>query len=223
MKSNFYYSNACRRIATGLKDILNSQENVLPPSVSNSPRAAGDALENLVSGSLCSLLGDWCKDFSSDFARRAMADLSFIDKEVVCSLVDVKTHRENTGFNMPNLTSVERLSRLYESDKDIFSIIILKYRIDKNHCIKVTDILFAPIEFFDWSCLTIGALGWGQIQISNSNNIHINQGYSRKDWMLEFCDRMEVFYPKEIEKIGERLQRFKDVRTYWENKNDIWK
>ena len=34
---------------------------------------------------------------------------------------------------------------------------------------------FVPIELLDWSCLTLGALGWGQIQIANSNNIVINK------------------------------------------------
>lgn len=39
-----------------------------------------------------------------------MADLAFTDKEGIYSVVDVKTHREDTRFNMPNLTSVERLA-----------------------------------------------------------------------------------------------------------------
>ena len=35
----------------------------------------------------------------------------------------------------------------------------------------------------DWSCLTVGALGWGQIQIKNSNNIVISEQYTKKQWM----------------------------------------
>jgi hypothetical protein len=34
--------------------------------------------------------------------------------------VDVKTHREETAFNMPNLTSVDRLARFYEDDANFF-------------------------------------------------------------------------------------------------------
>ena len=37
----------------------------------------GDALEQLVSENFDSLLGDWCAQYSSDFAWRAMADLAF--------------------------------------------------------------------------------------------------------------------------------------------------
>jgi hypothetical protein len=71
-----------------------------------------------------------------------------------------------------------------------------------------------------WTCLTIGALGWVQIQIANANVIKINAKYSRKKWMLELCDVMLEFYPREIGKIGERINYFKRVRREWEKKSD---
>ena len=58
------------------------------------------------------LLGDWCGEYWSEFARRSMADMAFMDTEGVYSVIDVKTHNEHTRFNMPNLTSVERLTRV---------------------------------------------------------------------------------------------------------------
>ncbi len=45
---------------------------------------------------------------------------------------------------------------------------------------KIEKVTFAPIEFFDWDCLTIGALGWGQIQIANANVVKIVPKNSRK-------------------------------------------
>ena len=69
----------------------------------------------------------------------------------------------------------------------------------------------------DWSCLTVGALGWGQIQIKNSNNIVISEQYTKKQWMLKLCYMLENFYPNEILKIGERIDYFKNVRKFWEN------
>jgi len=58
----------------------------------------------------------------------------FADIDGLCSMVDVKTHREDTAFNMPNLTSVQRLARLYEPDTDYFSLIIIKYRVEGLGC-----------------------------------------------------------------------------------------
>ena len=60
-------------------------------------------MESLVAERFDSFLGNWRREYSSDFARRAMADLAFTDKDGIYSVVDVKTHREDTQFNMPNL------------------------------------------------------------------------------------------------------------------------
>ena len=221
MTSSFYYQGHHIQVAKKIEEYLNSLESFLSPQTASSPRAVGDALELFVADEFDTFLGDWCSEYSSEFARRAMADMAFTDVEGIYSIVDIKTHREDTRFNMPNLTSVERLSRFYESDTNVFSLIMIKYSIHGTE-LEVSDVLFSPIEFLDWDCLTVGALGWGQIQIANSNNIRTLERYSRKEWMLGLCDVMEDFYPREIGKIKDRLQRFERVRAYWEEKEDDW-
>ena len=78
---------------------------------------------------------------------------------------------------MPNLTSVERLARFYESDANVFSLLMIEYSIEDTK-VTASEVLFSPIEFLDWECLTVGALGWGQI--ANSNDIRVIDQYSRK-------------------------------------------
>lgn len=157
---------------------------------------------------------------STGFARRAMADLAFEDHEGFYYVVDVKTHRLNdTKFNMPNLTSVERLARFYEDNKNYFVLLLISYEILGTQAV-VRWARFVPIEFLDWNCLTLGALGWGQIQLANSNVVTVRSGYSRKLWMIELCDRLLDFYPKEISKIGLRIDHFNKVKTFWENQPD---
>lgn len=221
MRSSFYYQGHHEGVATAIKSYINSQEGFLSPETARSPRAVGDALESLVTNRFESFLGNWCGEYSNEFGRRAMADMAFTDVEGIYSVIDVKTHRKDTDFNMPNLTSVERLARLYESDINVFSIIMVQYLVQGTD-LEVSDVLFLPIEFLDWECLTIGALGWGQIQLANANNIQIVPQNSRREWMLQLCDKMRYFYPREIEKITERIQRFEEVREYWENKEDVW-
>jgi hypothetical protein len=82
----------------------------------------------------------------------------------------------------------------------------------------IEKVKFVPIEFLGWDCLTIGALGWGQIQIANSNIITINPQYSRKQWMMELCDTLLDFYPKEIAKIDGRIEHFRKIRAKWEER-----
>jgi len=172
--------------------------------------AIGDFLMN----NLYKIIGDLAGEYSSSFARRAMADLAFTDKDGFYYVVDVKTHRLDTKFNMPNLTSVERLSRFYEEDVNYFSILKIDYQIEGAKAV-IENVIFVPIEFFNWDCLTIGAIGWGQIQIANANVVNLVPKNSRKKWMLELCDTLLEFYPKEIGKIGERIVRFKEIRKFW--------
>jgi len=66
--------------------------------------------------------------------------------------------------------------------------------------------------------LTLGALGWGQIQIANANVVNLVPKNSRKKWMLDLCDNLFEFYPKEIGKITERIDYFKKIRKFWKKK-----
>lgn len=219
MKSKIFFTERFRSIEQRTKDFLNSHEDFLSPSTARSPRAVGDAIEWILGKHFQEIVGDSCSEYSASFARRAMADLAFKDVDGLYYVVDVKTHREDTKFNMPNLTSVERLARFYEDDSNYFVLLLIKYQLSENHA-AITSVHFVPIEFLDWDCLTVGALGWGQIQIANSNIVTIRPQYSRRRWMLELCDIMLEFYPKEISKIGMRIEYFQKVKERWQAKTE---
>jgi hypothetical protein len=215
--SPIFHTNSYKRIEKAIVRLLNSQPDFLSARTATSTRAVGDAIQSLLSDNFRSLLGDLASEYSAEFARRAMADLAFTDIDGSYYVVDVKTHSLDTHFNMPNLTSVERLTRFYEDDRNTFVMLMVKYTIKGTH-LTVKEAHFVPIEFLAWDCLTIGALGWGQIQIANANILHINAGYSRRQWMIELCDVMLEFYPREIGKIHERLDYFKQVKRRWQRK-----
>ena len=219
MRSVIFSTARFEQVAKQTKEFLNAHEDFLSVSTARSTRAAGDAIEEILGESFQDILGDDCAEYSANFARRAMADLAFKDKDGLYYVVDVKTHREETRFNMPNLTSVERISRFYEDDSNTFVLLLVKYRLDGTHA-NISDVTFVPIEFLDWDCLTVGALGWGQIQIANSNSISVRPQYSRKAWMLELCDVMLEFYPKELGKIHTRMEYFERVKRRWQAKSE---
>jgi hypothetical protein len=220
MNSQIFYSEQQEAVQDRIKTFLNEQKDFLSGSTVKSPRAVGDAIQDILSANLQAILGtELCAKYSSEFARRSMADLAFEDCQGFYNVVDVKTHRLSTKFNMPNLISVERLARFYEDDKNYFVILMVSYDIEGFRAV-IEQVKFVPIEFLGWDCLTIGALGWGQIQIANSNIITINSKYPRKQWMIELCDTMLEFYPKEIGKIGTRIERFKQIKARWEQHPD---
>lgn len=218
-KSKIFYTDTYKNLEKKIEDFLNEQTDFLSPRTINSPRAVGDAIENILVENFGTILGDLSKKYSSNFARRAMADLAFTDKDDFYYVVDVKTHRLDTKFNMPNLTSVERLSRFYEDDKNYFVVLKVNYKVEEPKVI-IDKVTFAPLEFFSWDCLTLGALGWGQIQIANANTVTILPKNKRKNWMIEMCDNLLDFYPKEILKINERIDHFKKVKKYWQGKKE---
>jgi hypothetical protein len=171
LKSALFYSNEYAESQRKIKEFLNAQGEFLSGSTIKSTRAAGDAIADVLSTHFESIVGaTHCVNYSAQFARRAMADLAFEDCDGFYYVVDVKTHRTSTKFNMPNLTSVERLARFYEDDKNYFVILYVGYDVQGLRVV-VADVIFVPIEFLDWECLTLGALGWGQIQIANANRI----------------------------------------------------
>lgn len=217
MKSRIFSSQEYISIERDTLSLLNAQSDFLSPSTRDSTRAAGDAIQNILAHHFEDILGDWVSEYRSDFARRSMADLAFRDIDGNYYAIDVKTHRISTRFNMPNLTSVERLGRFYEDAKNYFVLLMVQYDL-QGTCAVFSRVHFVPIEFLSWDCLTIGALGWGQIQIANSNNIVVQPQFPRKQWMLQLCDKMLAFYPKEIAKIEKRLQRFKELKAHWMEK-----
>ena len=186
----------------------------------NSPRAVGDAVQGFLEKNISHCLPkELISKINTSFARRSMADLAFEDNSGNYYIVDIKTHNLNTNFNMPNLTSVERLARFYGDNKNYFVLLLVSYRIEGEQLV-FTDCTFVPIECLDWSCLTLGALGWGQIQIANSNVVNLSVENTRKKWMLQLCDALDIFYPNEISKITNRMDYFRNIREYWEQQPD---
>lgn len=219
VKSGIFYTNTHKKLERKIKKFLNERGEFLSPETINSTRAVGDAVESILTENLGTILGDLSKEYSSRFARRSMADLAFTDKDDFYYAVDVKTQRLDTKFNMPNLTSVERLSRLYEDDKNYFVVLKVDYKVEDPKVV-IDKVTFVPIEFLSWDCLTIGALGWGQIQIANANIVTVlsKNNRNRRNWMIKMCDNLLNFYPKEIRKINERIEHFRKLKKYWQAK-----
>jgi len=194
--------------------LLNDGGTALGLTPRSSPRSVGDSIQDYLSQNLqCILPKDLLDEYASEFSRRAMADVAFKDRGGNYYVVDIKTHCLSTKFNMPNLVSVERLTRFYDERTNYFSIMYVAYELTDTGWF-FSECKFVPIEYLDWSCLTIGALGWGQIQIANANIINIIP-QSRKKWILNLCDILMDFYPREIGKIENRLTHFQAIREKW--------
>lgn len=194
--------------------------NIVGKRSLNSPRAIGDAVQEFLSeqGGLQQCIPQqYLSSFESDFERRSMEDMAFFDTNGRYYAIDCKTHNLNTSFNMPNLISVRRLANFYKNDSNVFCILIVEYEVVQGE-LHYRKCYFRPIEMFSWDCLTLGALGWGQIQIANANKLNFNEKLDRKSWMLQLCNILDSFYDEEIGKIQDRKLWFNDIKQYWLNK-----
>ena len=209
-----------RVIEARILGLLNDNADEFRGLALNSPRAVGDVAQALVAANFLRLASDrGIRNYDQAFARRAMADLAFEDSAGSYYVMDVKTHRLDSSFDMPNLISVERLARFYEEPTNYFVLLKIGYAVESAR-IRFADVAFVPIEFVSWECLTLGALGWGQIQIANANRVILDDRCTRKRWMLNLCDRLDLFYPAEMTKIRARLDYFAKVRVFWERQPD---
>ncbi len=205
-------------VAEKILSLLNENcKNLVSKNSLSSTRAIGDAVQEYLAnkGLTAALNNTNIAHIENDFTRRSMEDMAFADKDGNYYAVDAKTHNLSTHFNMPNLISVQRLAKFYKNNQNTFCVLIVAYAIE-NDQLEYKECYFKPIEAFSWDCLTLGALGWGQIQIANANRLIFNQTINRKEWMLDLCDRLSEFYDAEIGKIGERKAWFADIRKYWE-------
>lgn len=95
--SQLFSSGAYIEIQEKVKTLINNQDTFLTKATSDSPRAVGDAIQGIIEDNFQDVLGDWCSEYTAQFARRAMADLACTDALGNYYVVDVKTHRMDTG------------------------------------------------------------------------------------------------------------------------------
>ncbi len=177
----------------------------------NSPRAVGDSIQDIIEELFIELLdNDNSFKVEKSTTRRSMADLTVVDKNKFTYFVDIKTHNLNTEFNMPNLSSIKRLYDLYKDDNKFFALLFISYKTE-NNVFDLKNISFFPIEYVNWKSLTIGALGWGQLQILNSNKIILDEEQTRSSWIKTFNKKIKIFYENEKVKIDKRQKYFSNL------------
>lgn len=208
------FDNIAKAILSNLKE---NAANIV--TVSNpSPRIVGDKVQDYLGDVLSTILSPI--KVKTDFGRRSMEDMAFTDQNNNYYAVDVKTHNVDLKFSRPNLISVERLANFYHKDNNNFCILLVSYRIPDGK-ISFQNCVFKRIENFNWNCLSIGALGCGQIQIANANkelSYLDNDSNTRKSWMLTFCKELSIFYNKEQSKIINRKKKIDSINSYWKAK-----
>jgi len=198
--SKLYDASVIKTIEENTKTILNDNNEIKEKLSKNDVRSIGKLFEEIIKNNLLEIFPtDLVKETRFKNSRKSMADFTVVDCDNFIHIIDVKSHRLDTKFNMPNLTSVEKLKELYKTNNNYFSILLVKYTIDKNIFV-VSDVIFTPVENIEFDCLTIGALGKGQIQLRNSNRVCLNFQVTRQQFLKSLYTKLMGYYDKQINK-----------------------
>lgn len=189
---------------TIIKQIQDSLDKNLPKEIpyegSLMQRGIADIIEVMVSDIILNLKDQSIKESYEAKSKRSIEDVGLITTDYDDIKIDIKTHDSESDLSMPNLISISRIKKFYENDKNLLLYVFVKYHTD-NNSIQVSEVIVKSIEQIDWSCLTIGNLGKGQLQITNMNDISFNDFLSRKDWMERLSYDVIIYYRSLINKI----------------------
>ena len=164
-----------------------------------STRSVGDTVQNYL-GEKCfpELLKKYgITDVVNHTGNKDFADITFTHRGIEY-VIDVKTQRENTYFNMPNITSLESIGKFYADKNKVFLVLMVRYTVNDGK-VEYNECFIQPIENISWKSLIISGLGNGQIQIKNASNIEFSRS-SREDWMGTLYNKQMEFYDKQISK-----------------------
>lgn len=168
-------------------------------------RSVGDKIE-----ADCSdiVKNEFYKNYILPKSKRSIDDFTLnIDNNN--NLFDVKTHyiQSDKGFSMPNLISVKRLKKVLENNLQTLSYIFVDYK-RENGNVLIEDVHIKYVWELDWSMLTIGALGKGQLQIKDANKELVFTNMGKEKWFEILKTKVSEFYQKELKKIEKEIKHW---------------
>lgn len=166
-------------------------------------RTVGDLIESKVSEILKNTSSDLITEIRAPRSKKSIEDVTLVSSGVTY-YIDPKTHDVNSDFSMPNLTSIEKIKKLFLKSTEELVYVFVSYRIQEG-VINIVDVKVFFIWELDISILGIGALGKGQLQIKNANESLVFTSKGKENWYDDFKKVVQVYLKKQITKIKKQI------------------
>lgn len=166
-------------------------------------RTVGDLIENKVAEILFSCNHPLIVSKKKARSKKSIEDLTLITEEKTY-YIDPKTHNLNSDFSMPNLTSVQKLKKLFGDNNKELVYVFVDYVVE-NKNVKVKNIKVFYIWELDSEILGVGALGKGQLQIKNANKEITFTTEGKEIWYEKFKKLVQNYLAKQIVKINKQI------------------
>ncbi len=193
-------------IKLALSGLLTPESKKFSLHSSSGPRSVADRLESLFSAAAQSRFGE---KFLPARSLRSIEDFSIVESGRV-TFVDIKTHfvQSRAGFSMPNLVSISKLRQLLANQTQDLVYLFADYVRSSSGEVSVVKTEVYYVWELDWSCLTIGSLGRGQLQIKNANLPIVATSIGRKRWESLLHSRALAFYAATVVRAQKELARW---------------
>ena len=166
-------------------------------------RTVGDLIESKVSEILKNTSSDLITEIRAPRSKKSIEDVTLVSSGITY-YIDPKTHDVNSDFSMPNLTSIEKIKKLFLKNTEELVYVFVSYRIQEG-VINIVDVKVFFIWELDISILGIGALGKGQLQIKNANESLVFTSKGKEKWYDDFKKVVQVYLKKQITKIKKQI------------------
>jgi hypothetical protein len=169
-------------------------------------RTVGDLIENKISDILFNSNSELITEKREPRSKKSIEDVTLVSDGVLY-YIDPKTHDTNSDFSMPNLTSIDKIKKLFSSDEQELIYVFVSYGLD-NGMVVISDIKVFFIWELDISILGIGALGKGQLQIKNANNELVFTNKGKEEWFEDFKKLVQEYLKKQITKTNKQISEW---------------
>jgi len=166
-------------------------------------RTVGDLIESKVTEILSNSNSELISEKRAPRSKKSIEDVTLVSNGV-SYYIDPKTHDKDSDFSMPNLTSVDKIKKLFSTDDHELIYVFVSYTIE-NGLVMIEDIKVFFIWELDISILGVGALGKGQLQIKNANNDLVFTSKGKQEWYSDFKKLVQDFLKKQITKINKQI------------------
>ena len=186
-----------------IKNLLNDKLTNFELVNGGQQRTIGDLIEFKVSEILYNDTNELISEKKLPRSKKSIEDVTLISNGIKY-YIDPKTHDINSQFSMPNLTSVEKIKKLFlTNEKELVYVFVVYSLVD--HVVIIEDIKVFFIWELDISILGVGALGKGQLQIKNANIDIVFTNKGKIEWYSNFRKLVQEYLIKQIIKINKQI------------------
>lgn len=186
-----------------IKDLLDSNLVNFELVDGGQQRTVGDLIEFKVSEILFNDTNKLISEKKLPRSKKSIEDITLISNGVEY-YIDPKTHDNNSEFSMPNLTSIQKIKKLFSTDKKELVYVFVTYSlVDQTVIIENIKVFF--IWELEMTVLNIGALGKGQLQIKNANTEILFTNEGKIEWYNNFKKLVQKYLTKQITKINKQI------------------